>query len=245
MTDCLGQGGSKFVARRDGTRDRQSRTLRDMKSSGVSRVGAIFGPVVAGALLLGACGGSSDSGATRTTIDLSQASTAFVVRPPATTVPGLEEVAVGGIATGEQEYVVQAGDYPLKIVNDFNVTLDDLLAYNEWASVNEFPGIGETILIPPGATVAIAATDATGDAAVIVADGDGEGDVDVTVVTIPDAGDNCAEGKYTVADGDFEQRVADKFDVTLDALRAANNGTSNYSAFFPGLEIKIPAKADC
>ncbi|MBV1893494.1 MAG: LysM peptidoglycan-binding domain-containing protein, partial [Ilumatobacteraceae bacterium] len=49
----------------------------------------------------------------------------------------------------------------------------------------------------------------------------------------------------TVADGDFEQRVADKFDVTLDALRAANNGTSNYSAFFPGLEIKIPAKADC
>ena len=39
--------------------------------------------------------------------------------------------------------------------------------------------------------------------------------------------------------------MAEKFDVTVDALDAANAGTPGYSAFYPGLEIVIPAKADC
>jgi hypothetical protein len=70
----------------------------------------VAGPVVLGAMLLASCGGSSDSGATQSTIDLSQASTAFVVRPPATTVPGLTVDGVAVVVTEEQEYVIQAGD---------------------------------------------------------------------------------------------------------------------------------------
>ena len=35
---------------------------------------------------------------------------------------------------------MQSGDYPLLVANQFGVTLDDLLAVNEWASAsNEFP----------------------------------------------------------------------------------------------------------
>jgi LysM repeat protein len=209
------------------------------------RVGVVAGPVVAGAMLLASCGGSSDSGATQSTIDLSQASTAFVVRPPATTVPGLTVDGVAVVVTEEQEYVIQSGDYPLKLANDFNVSVSDLVAYNEWGSADEFPGIGTTIKIPPGATAVAAVSNAEGDSAAVIVEGSGDGDPDVTVVTIPDAGDNCAAGSYTIADGDFEQKVADKFDVELTALRAANRTTSGYSSFYVGLEIVIPAKSDC
>jgi len=216
-----------------------------MKSSCIPRVGVIAGPVVVGAMLLASCGGSSDSGATQSTIDLSQASTAFVVRPPATTLPVLTVDGVAVVVTEEQEYVIQAGDYPLKVAADFNVSLDDLIAYNEWGSADEFPGIGTTIKIPPGATAVAAVTDAEGDSAAVIAEGNGDGDPDVTVVTIPDAGDNCAAGSYTIVDGDYPQKVADQFDVTVPALQAANSRTSGYNSFYVGLEIVIPAKADC
>lgn len=215
-----------------------------MKMSRMPRVGVVAGPVVVGAMLLAACGGSADSGATQSTIDLSQASTAFVVRPPATTVPGAGDDVVGGVATEEQDYVIQAGDYPLKLATDFNVSVDDLVAYNEWGSVSQFPGPGTPIKIPPGATAEGASNSESATVAVVVAP-NGDGESQAAVVVIPESGDNCDAGNYTVVSGDFEQRVADNFDVTLPALRAANNGTSGYSSFFVGLTIIIPAKADC
>jgi len=206
-----------------------------MSSSPLRRLGALIGPVVVGAFLLASCGGADDA-ATRSTIDLSADSTAFVVRPPATTVAPVETAApeAGAVVDTEQEYVVQAGDAPIVVANRFNVSVDDLIAYNEWGP-GEFAFPGETIKIPPGGT-APGATPAVST------------EVDETAApaaTIPDAGDNCAPGAYTIAEGDFEGKVADNFDVTLDALRAANANTQGYSAFFPGLEIVIPAKADC
>lgn len=196
----------------------------------------IAGPVVVGALLLAACGGGSDSGASATTLDLSQSSTAFVVRPPVTTIA--PELTVPSVATGSQEYTVQAGDYPLKVAAQFGVTLADLIAINEWASDKEFPFPGTVIQIPPGGTVPAPTTVAAGTT--------GDGTASTTPAeTIPDAGDNCAEGEYEIVDGDFEGKVATKFDVTVDALRAANANTSGYSAFYPGLKIVIPGKADC
>ena len=224
---------------------RERRTLFRMKMSRIPRVGVVAGPVVAGALLLAACGGSTDSGATQSTIDLSQASTAFVVRPPATTVPDIAIDVVAGVATEEQDYVIQAGDYPLKLASDFNVSVDELVAYNEWGSVSEFPGPGTTIKIPPGATFLVVGTTTDGDTVAAVVEANGDGDPDVSVATIPESGDNCAAGSYTIATDDFEQRVADNFDVTLAALRAANTSTSGYSSFFVGLTIVIPAKSDC
>lgn len=200
-------------------------------------VGALVGPVIAGAFLLASCGAADDA-ATQSTIDLSAASTAFVVRPPATTIAPDATVAEGGIVATDQDYVIQAGDYPLLLVQRFGVTLDDLVAYNEWGSVNEFPGPGTPIKIPPGGTAPSAASSET--AAETETETPSE-----PAVTIPDAGDNCSQGDYTIVEGDFEGKVASKFDVTVDALRAANTSTSNYGAFYPGLVIVIPAKADC
>ncbi len=204
---------------------------------------------MAGAFLLASCGAADDA-ATQSTIDLSAASTAFVVRPPATTVPVTDTSApeAGAVVTTEQEYVVQPGDTPIGVANMFNVPVADLIAYNEWGA-NEFAYPGDTIKIPPGGTAPEAAA---ADDAAAVDDAAAEDDAATTVPdgTIPDAGDNCDQGEYTIAEGDYEGKVATNFDVTVEALRAANASTPNYSSFYPGLVIVIPAKpiaesADC
>jgi LysM repeat protein len=214
---------------------------------GSRRVGVVLGPAVVGALLLAACGGS-DEGASATTLDLSQSSTAFVVRPPVTTVAPTDSVAAEGTTTGSQEYEVQAGDVPINVAKKFGVSLDDLIAFNEWASAAEFPFPGTVIQIPPGGTVAPSTTvaaGATGDTAAPDEGDTASTDPATSADTIPDAGDNCAEGSYTIAAGDIPLRVAEKFDVTVEALAASNASTSGYGSFYVGLEIVIPAKADC
>ena len=201
------------------------------------RVGAVAAPLLVGAMLLGACGGSSDDGASQSTIALSQESTAFVVRAPVTTIAVADTTPVeGGISTAAQEYTVQAGDYPLKVANQFGVTVDELVAFNEWGSVDEFPFPGTVIQIPPGATVPAATTTTIAGAAAATT---------VPAATIPDAGSNCGAGEYTIVDGDYEGKVASNFDVTVEALRAANANTAGYSSFYPGLTIVIPGKSDC
>jgi len=218
-----------------------------MRSS-TRRVLVVAWPLALGALVLGACGDDS-SGATRSTIDLSQGSTAFVVRP---TVPPSSNVVQnpGDVSTVGQEYTLVFGDYPLGVADAFGITVDELVEYNGWASAGEFPPAGTTILIPPGATVAATPTQASQQESTddSVADAPEAGAEPTTTApgdTIPEAGDNCAEGTYEIASGDYPLVVAEKFDVTVEALNQANAGTPGYSAFYPGLTIIIPAKADC
>jgi hypothetical protein len=65
------------------------------------------------------------------------------------------------VASPEQEYAVLAGDFPLKVADQFGITIDELVAYNEWTSVAEFPGVGGIVKIPPGTTELTAVTDTT------------------------------------------------------------------------------------
>ena len=65
------------------------------------------------------------------------------------------------VASPEQEYAVLAGDYPLKVADLFGITIDELVAYNDWTSVAEFPGVGGIVKIPPGTTELTAVTDTT------------------------------------------------------------------------------------
>jgi LysM repeat protein len=214
-------------------------------STGVRRLGALVGPVLIGAVVLSSCGGG-ETAATQSTIDLSSASTAFVVRPPATTEPPADTAAAGdpdAVVEGTQEYTVQSGDAPYVLVERFGVTLEDLLAVNEWSSPDQFPFPGTVILIPPGGKSVAAATTPSPDAPEDTSTDTSTGDT--ATETIPDAGDNCAPGTYTIVDGDYPGRVASKFDVTVEALNAANVNTSGYSSFYVGLEIVIPAKSDC
>ncbi len=206
-------------------------------------------PLALGAMVLGACGDDDGAGATRSTLDLSEGSTAFVVRP---TVPSSSVLVqnAGDVSAVGQEYTLVFGDYPLGVADAFGITVDELVEYNGWASAGEFPPAGTTILIPPGAVVQGAPEQATAEStAAADAETETAASGPTTTVpgeTIPEAGDNCAEGTYTIAEGDSTRiAVANKFDVTVDALDAANVGTPGYNAFYPGLEIIIPAKADC
>ena len=222
-------------------------------STSVRRLGALAGPALIGAIVLSSCGGG-ESAATQSTIDLSAASTAFVVRPPATTVPPVDSADGGdpdAIVEGTQEYEVQSGDAPFVLVQRFDVSLEDLLGVNEWTDASQFPFPGTVILIPPGgksvAAYLAGATGSSDDTSGDTSD-DTSGDTSeaTPTETIPDAGDNCAAGTYTIAETDTTRtKVAENFDVTVQALDAANANTPGYSAFYPGLEIVIPAKADC
>ncbi len=199
-------------------------------------------PLVVGALVLASCGSDTASSASVSTISLD--ATNYIVKDPVTTTTEPLSADPGdGIVAGSQTYVVQSGDYPLKVANDFGVPVEDLLNFNGWATASEFPFPGEEIKIPPGGTTPGAAAPAA-DAAVDPAT-DAGGATEAVGETIPEAGSNCEPGSYTIAAGDFENKVASKFDVTLDALRSANSGTSGYSAFYPGLKIVIPAKSNC
>lgn len=200
--------------------------------SKAGRMGAAAWPLMVGVFVLASCGSDTTSGATASTINLD--ATNYIVREPVTTTvaPPVEESGVVGTT---QSYIVQSGDYPLGVADQFGVELDELIAFNEWGSASEFPFPGEEIQIPPGGTAQPAAP-----ASGAVDDPD-----TVAVETIPAAGSNCEPGSYTIEEGDFEGRVAEKFDVTVDALRAANSGTADYSVFYVGLRIVIPAKSDC
>jgi len=214
-----------------------------MRSLNIRKLGVVS-PILIGALVLASCGSDSGSGATASTqVDLDTAATNYIVKDPVTTtIAPLEtetDPIADPIATGSQVYVVQPGDYAIKIADLFGVPLDVLLAFNGWATGKEFPLPGQDVKIPPGAVSADAATASPGteDDSVAVAPV-GE--------TIPDSGSNCPAGSYTIEEGDTARTlVAEKFDVTVEALDAANAGTSGYSAFYPGLKIVIPAKAGC
>ncbi len=202
-------------------------------------------PIAIAAVVLGACGGSDESSTSVTTLNLG--STAFVTLPPATTTTTIAG-QIEGVVAGEQEYVIQAGDFPLRVADLFGISVEDIGAYNGWAactslSCPEFPGPGTAIRIPPGANnIEVAAADPGTET---VTGGDAEQPEEPAGDTIPEAGDNCAAGSYTIEEGDVPVRVAEKFDVTVEALNAANANTQGYSSFYVGLQIVIPEKTDC
>jgi LysM repeat protein len=194
-------------------------------------LGVVTWPLLVGALVLASCGSDTASGSTVSTISLD--ATNYIVKDPVTTTTE----ALSGASAGSQTYIVQSGDYAIKVADQFGVPLEDLLNFNGWATGNEFPFPGEEIKIPPGGK--------TPGAAVVAEDPAAAADETSAGETIPASGSNCEPGSYTIEAGDFEGRVASKFDVTVEALRAANTGTADYSVFYVGLKIVIPAKSDC
>ncbi len=208
------------------------------------RVSAGVAPLIAVGLLLSACGGSNGEAASRPTVTLEAGETSYATLPVATTIPTVDETVEAADTSGVQEYTVQAGDYGIKVAEKFGVSLQDLENINGWSSANsEFPGIGSVIKIPAGGTAPAAANPAEEETATPATGTDAGGE---TGEAIPEVGGNCEAGSYTIEAGDTSRfKVANKFDVTVEAMDAANASTNGYSAFYPGLKIVIPAKDDC
>ena len=202
------------------------------------RLAAVAAPVMVAALVLGACGGDDSSAATRATVTLAAGETDYQTIAPATTTTTIAgQVPVGA----EQEYTVQAGDYGIKVANQFGVSLEDLQNVNGWSDASkEFPGPGTVIKIPAGGPIAGAdPAAATGGDEVATVTGGEAGEA------IPDPGSNCEAGSHTVVSGDIPLKLVEQYDVTLEALQAANANNPAYGRFIPGEKIIIPAKDDC
>jgi LysM repeat protein len=191
---------------------------------------------------LAACDSGDGSNSDSTVLGLTSTNYVTVTQTPTTLTPTTlvgATIAPGTVHPEEGTYVIANGDYPSTIANKFKVPFEDLLAINGWTLVGdqvpEYPAIGTTIKIPPGWTEPGTATDTT----------TGNGTPAESTTTIPGGVSTCAPGEYTIVEGDYEGKVAEKLDTTVEALRAANTNTANYASFYPGLVIKTPPKADC
>lgn len=199
--------------------------------------------VALSAAVLASCGATDGSSPGQTTLGLTATNYVTVTQTPttvtATTLAGAPGTP-GLVHPEEGSYVIATGDFPSTIANKFKVVFADLLAINGWTLVGdqvpEYPAVGATIKIPPGWTEPGTVAD-SGDTTT--------GTTPSATTTIAGGQSTCAPGEYTIVEGDFLGKVATKLDTTVEALNAANANTAGYSAFYPGLKIKTPPKADC
>jgi hypothetical protein len=209
--------------------------------------------VAAAALAVGLVGvaascSDSDTGATTNTVTIKPSS--YVVREQVTTstAPADTGPDAEGRCGNEQTYTVQEDDFPIMIADLYEIEVEELRNYNGWdAEYNDFPNAGGTVRVPPGAkcidpttlTTTTTTTEPTATDESTPAEGSTEG-------TEAGAPQGCTPGNYTVEDGDNPTLIAQKFDVTLEALTEANGWDAEYSNFqATGETVVIPPSATC
>lgn len=208
-------------------------------SSFATAVGFALG---AGLLLsLTSCGDSGGSAQSATTVTIQP--TSYVIRDQVTTTStAVDNTATAeGRSSVEQAYTVQSGDYPVLIATLYDVSLEELSNFNQWEEdYSDFPSVGGTVRIPPGAK--FVNPNATQTTEAETESTEASDDESTTSTTL---GGPCDPGSYTLEAGDYPGGVAEKFDVSVEALNEANAATDGYDGFYVGLEIVIPPPSDC
>jgi len=187
-----------------------------------------LGVTIAPLLVLGvtACGG--DVGGTATTLVPIAPTDVATIPPVITTAPMSNTTLPPGSVGVEQAYVVELGDSPIKLATMYGISVEELLMYNGWVSVTQFPYPGQTLRIPPTAkTTTEMAMSQT------------------TLTPQGPAGQGCGArpaGTYEIQPGDSLSLIGSKFCVKIAALMAANGWMdANAVALFAGQSIVIPA----
>lgn len=213
--------------------------------------------VVLGAgLLIGLTACADDDGASPSLPTVTIRPSSYVVRPPVTT-PSSDPPPITaneeGFTDQVQYYIVQSGDFPSEIAARYEVDLDALLAFNDWELVDGmaqgFPGAGTEIGIPPPSKLLepdeTEETDPPDTSATDNPDPPAQTDP-------PDSqAGRCDPGTYTVEANDYPIGVAEKLDVSLEALVQANGWTLDAATGFytgfpsPGGTIIVPPPDDC
>lgn len=201
-------------------------------------------------LTLASCGDNGGSAESATTVTIQPTSYVTRVQATTTTEPVSNTADEEGRSPVEQSYTVEAGDYPVLVATMFDVPLDELTAFNKWESdYSDFPSIGETIRIPPGAKFIGENTTETTEATTDSTETDSTDDdgTETETTTEDTVGGPCDPGEYTVEAGDYPIIVADKFDVSLEELTEFNHWTPPDYLDFPsvGETVRIPPPSDC
>ena len=201
---------------------------------------AVVAVAACAVLGLTACGDGGDA-ATVTTIAIRPES--YALKPPATppsTAPAVPVADAEGRSQAEQSYTIHEEEYPFEIAALFDVELEALRNFNAWeADYSNFPGAGGVARIPPGAKFIDPAATTTTAA----------GTAEQTDTSDAAEPGECG-GTYPLEEGDYPVDVARKFDVTVEALLAANgfsmDGAGNVASWpAVGTEIQLPAGPDC
>ena len=129
---------------------------------------------------------------------------------------------------GDVEYIVEPGDNLFAIAERFDTTVDAIMERND-IDDGALIFVGQVLIVPQGYTPPADTAD-TGDAA-------SEDDESETTTTTDDSGRET----YVVQAGDTAYGIALEFDVTLEALAAANGTTvEELGNLFEGDELVIP-----
>jgi LysM repeat protein len=207
--------------------------------------------LVVAAVSLGLVSCGSEEAATNTTSVRVGATNYVTIAPaPSTNVPVTTAPdAPGSILQFQTPYVILEGDYPSTVAAKWKVKFEDLMTLNGWTLqdngiVPEWPGVGQTIQIPAGATVPGVPPDPGQPPATTIAGSPATATTVAPVTTVATTttteapGSAC--GTYTVAEGDYPGLVATKLDTTVGKLNSANSATKGYSSFYVGLVINVP-----
>ena len=213
--------------------------------------------VAAAALAVGLVGiaascSDSNTGATTNTVTIKPSS--YVVREQVTTstAPANTGPDAEGRCGNEQSYTVQENDFPIMIADLYEIEVEELRTYNGWdAEYSDFPNAGGTVRVPPGAkcidpttlTTTTTTTEATAGSEPTDESTPADGSTETTAAGAPQG---CTPGNYTVVDGDNPTIIAQRFDVSLEALTEANGWDAEYSNFQQsGETVIIPPGEGC
>lgn len=198
-----------------------------------------------GPLLLAAgCGGTTPTGAGATIANIQP--TSFVEIPPATTTTTTTTVPQDDLVEGtrspsEQSYEIQAGDSLGRIASLHDITLEQLINYNEFPDgAQQLILPGDVIRIPPDALVPGTGTATETETAGETETGT-ETEAETETAEATETGVGCT---HTIADGEFPNRVANQYDITTEELYAANPG-GVMDTFLVGATLNIPANGNC
>ena len=193
------------------------------------------------ALVLAGCfggGGDDESSETTTSTTTSSAPTVQTLAPvPAPVQPPTPTAApppapttaapppaptTAAPASGGLTYTVQSGDTLAAIADRFNVTVDEIISANNIQNADVI-SIGQQFIIPTGSGGGTGTGTAAGAS------------------TSGATGTTSADGStYTVASGDTLASIANRFNVDLDDLVAANN-IENQDVISVGQVLNIPS----
>jgi LysM repeat protein len=102
--------------------------------------------IIVASFVMGSCG-VDVSGSATTVVPIGP--TDFATIPPVqTTLPNTTTTLPPGAIGVEQEYIVQAGDSPIKVATLFGITVTELLAWNGLVAATQFPYPGRKLKIP-------------------------------------------------------------------------------------------------
>jgi LysM repeat protein len=195
--------------------------------------------VVVAAALTSCDGGGGDADA-QTTITIRP--TAYVTLPIVTTTR--PDATVAGQAPADRipegagdVYRVRSGDALPLIAERYDITVDELVEFNDWPEGALHPIYpGDEVLIPE---FAVQPDDEVTD---------DRPDDGLGTMPAPGGGPLCPDGTerdlYEIVSGDFISRVADKNDISIEELEAANAENDAYRSFAPGQDLWLPCEGE-